>query len=86
MNPYILISSNVSAPGAADLAARLTEWHDAMVTHQRLQRLGRPSACNDECAHAEARALWKESQAMFGDAAQQLVFLRTCAVTARKAA
>lgn len=62
------------------LCARLTAWHDAMVAHERKQRMGRAGTCDDECPHAEARMLWAETLATFGPRANQLTFLRTRAV------
>ena len=32
--------------------------------------------CDDECPHAEARALWSEAIAIFGSRAHELTFLR----------
>ena len=59
------------------MSARLSTWHDAMVAHERKIRAGREEACDDECPHAEARALWVEALEIFGDRAQDLTFLRS---------
>ena len=77
MSPYKMLSSGVGSPGATDLGARLSEWHDAMVAHERRLRAGPTrDSCDEECAHAEARALWTEAVATFGARAQDLTFLR----------
>jgi hypothetical protein len=49
-----------------------------MVSHERRLRAGTASdACDEECAHAEARALWREALAAFGQRAHALAFLRS---------
>jgi hypothetical protein len=48
-----------------------------MVAHERKIRAGREEPCDEECAHAEARALWVEALETFGDRAQELTFLRS---------
>ena len=83
MNPYISIGSGLGTAEAAALSQRLAAWHDAMVMHERRLRLGRTSnGCDDDCAHGEARALWAEAVATFGDRAHELSFLRSRAMTA----
>ena len=78
MNPYTILSSALGPQEAASLSARLSAWHDAMVAHERRLRAGTTSdACDDECPHAEARALWSEAVATFGARAQELTFLRS---------
>ena len=78
MNPYTILSSGLGTHEATDLSARLSAWHDAMVAHERRLRAGTTSdACDDECPHAEARALWAEAVATFGARAQELTFLRS---------
>ena len=85
MNPYTTLSSGVGSREAADLGARLSAWHDAMVAHERRLRAGATSdSCSDECAHAEARLLWAESVATLGARAQELTFLRSRAQHARR--
>jgi hypothetical protein len=60
------------------LTARLSAWHDAMVAHERRLRTGTTSdRCDDECPHAEARALWSEAVSTFGPPANRLAFLRS---------
>lgn len=77
MNPYLLLGSGLGTSEASSLSARLSAWHDAMVAHERRLRTGRTSAaCDDECPHAEARALWSEALAIFGSRAHELTFLR----------
>ena len=47
MNPYTMLSSGLGAQEAGALSARLSVWHDAMVTHERRLRAG---TTNDACA------------------------------------
>jgi hypothetical protein len=78
MNLYTNLSSGLGARDATDLGARLSSWHDAMVAHERRLRSGVASdACDDECPHAEAQALWSEAVTAFGERAQELTFLRS---------
>ena len=87
MNPYMIPNSGLTAYEATALSARLSAWHDAMVAHERRLRLGTTSdACDDECPHAEARALWSEAVAAFGTRAQELTFLRSRAQAPRRSA
>ena len=86
MTPYTILSSGLGTHEAGALSARLSAWHDAMVAHERRLRAGTTSdACDDECPHAEARALWSEAVAMFGARAQELRFLRSRAQDTRRA-
>lgn len=86
MNPYTILSSGLASYEAEALSARLSAWHDAMVTHERRLRSVVPSdACDDECAHAAARALWPEAIATFGARALELTFLRSRAQDTRSA-
>ena len=85
MNPYTILSSGLGTHEASALSARLSAWHDAMVAHERRLRAGTSSdACDDECPHAEARALWSDAVAAFGARAQQLRFLRSRAQDTRR--
>jgi hypothetical protein len=85
MSPYTILSSGVGSREAADLSARLSAWHDAMVAHERRLRAGTTSdSCNEDCAHAEARALWADAVATFGARAAELTFLRSRAQDARR--
>ena len=85
MNLYTILSSGAGSQEAADLGARLSAWHDAMVAHERLLRVRATGhGCDDECAHAEARVLWREAVATFGARAQELVFLRSRAEATRR--
>jgi hypothetical protein len=60
------------------LSARLAAWHDAMVAHERRLRTERiGDVCDDECPHVEARTLWAEALATFGERAYELSFLRS---------
>jgi hypothetical protein len=78
MNPYVMLGSGVGTNEATALGARLSAWHDAMVAHERRLRTGRTGdRCDDECPHAEARALWPEAVETFGPRADELTFLRS---------
>jgi hypothetical protein len=78
MNPYAMLGSGIGTNEAASLSARLSAWHDAMVAHERRLRTGTGGdVCDDECPHAEARALWSEAVAAFGPRAEELAFLRS---------
>jgi hypothetical protein len=78
MNPYVILGSGFGTNEATALSTRLSAWHDAMVAHERRLRTGRTGdRCDDECPHAEARALWSEAVATFGPRAQELTFLRS---------
>ena len=78
MNLYLIVGSALGTNEAQSLSARLSAWHDAMVTHERRLRSGRTSdVCGDECPHADARALWSEAIAIFGPRAHELAFLRS---------
>jgi hypothetical protein len=71
-----MLSSTLGTHDATTLSARLTAWHDAMVAHERRLRAGAKSdACDDDCPHAEARALWSEAVDVFGVRAEELTFL-----------
>jgi hypothetical protein len=78
MNPYTILTSGLGTREATELRSRLSAWHDAMVAHERRLRAGTTSdACDDECPHADARALWREAVDAFGTRAQELTFLRS---------
>jgi len=75
-----LVSEAEATNDTRELARALTEWHDAMVLHQRhVRRAGVRVACSAECPHATAAALWKEAREVLGQAADRLEFLRECA-------
>ena len=85
MNPYAMLGSGSATNDAASLGARLTAWHDAMVAHERRLRTGRSGeVCDDECPHAEARALWSDAVETFGARADTLAFLRSRAQSAAR--
>jgi hypothetical protein len=78
MNPYAMLASGLGTTEAAALGARLSVWHDVMVAHDRRLRAGTTTdGCDDDCPHAEARALWLEAVATFGARAHELSFLRS---------
>ena len=80
MSPYAFLGSSVGTAAAAALCVRVTAWHDAMVAHERRLRAARTiDACDDECPHIEARALWSEALTTLGARASELTFLRSCA-------
>ena len=75
MNIYRMIGNTLGTPDAIELADRLSAWHDAMVTHERLLRLRR--SCGEDCPHVDAPVLWRQATELFGDRARDLVFLRS---------
>ena len=78
MNPYAILASGTGTSTSSALAARLAVWHDAMVAHERRLRAARTGdVCDDECPHVEARTLWAEALAAFGERAYELTFLRS---------
>lgn len=78
MKLYEAVGSHVDGPQAAALCARLAQWHDAMVTHERSLRVqGRSEQCDDDCPHVEASTLWMEAVMLFGARAYELDFLRS---------
>ena len=87
MNPYVMLSSALGSAAATSLGMRLSAWHDRMVAHERrLRSESTADACDDECPHVEARALWSEAVATFGARAHELTFLRSRARLAPRAA
>lgn len=87
MNPYATLGSGVGTEEAASLCARLNAWHDSMVAHERRLRASRTSAgCDEDCPHVEARTLWAEALATFGERANDLTFLRSRAMVVSESA
>ena len=83
MNPYSMLGLGNGTSAASSLSVRLSQWHDAMVAHERRLRAGRgEEACEEDCAHVEARALWPEALEAFGPRAHELTFLRSRATAA----
>ena len=84
MNLYAIVGAGIGSHEAAALRTRLAAWHDAMVAHERKIRAGRTArVCDEECPHAEARSLWVDAMEIFGDRAEDLSFLRSCATASR---
>jgi hypothetical protein len=78
MKLYSLLGARVGSAEAASLSRRLAAWHDAMVAHERRLESSRANdGCGEDCAHGEARALWDEALAAFGERAHELLFLRS---------
>lgn len=77
MNFYAAIGARACSPGAQDLSRRLTEWHDAMVAHERRLNPASTSDCDEDCPHGQAPALWAEALMTYGEDAHELSFLRT---------
>ena len=78
MNPYAVLASGCGESRSSAFAARLAAWHDAMVAHERRLGAGRPGdVCDHECPHVEARTLWTEALASFGERAHYLSLLRS---------
>ena len=73
---YKALAHRVGSQEALELAQRLAVWHDAMVSHERQIRVGL-EGCDEECPHQQAPQLWKEARQVFGEAARELVFLRS---------
>ena len=88
LDVYRQVAYRVGTNQALALAHELSAWHDAMVSHQRtLGRLGFSlDACAgwDECAHALARELWQQATEVLGPHADDLAFLKHCAVPTPK--
>ena len=85
MNLYAALGSAISTADATVLSTRLLAWHDAMVSHERRLQGGTGNeACDEECPHAEADALWREAVALFGARARELTFLRSRARRQRR--
>lgn len=81
MTLYKALGNAAGSMEARELAGRLATWHDAMVKHLRYVTVT-GAVCADGCPHEEARALWREARALFGDATAKLVFLRTYGASA----
>jgi hypothetical protein len=82
MHLYRYMASRIGTTEALTLADRLAAWHDAMVAHERSRRVqvGDAEPCADLCPHQEAAELWGEALDTFGEGAQELTFLRRCAL------
>ena len=78
MKLYNLIASRLDSQEATALSDRLAAWHEAMVAHERALRAGRAATgCHEDCPHADARVLWPEAVATFGEHADDLSFLQS---------
>ncbi len=75
MNLYRVLGERIGTKAARDLAERLMAWHDAMVAHERRLQNRVDDDCADDCPHIDARSLWAEALDMFGERAEELVFL-----------
>jgi hypothetical protein len=74
MNIYRMLGIRFGTREARQLGERLSAWHDAMVAHERRDRI---RDCSDECPHGEAGLLWAEARETFGADADELSFLRS---------
>ncbi|MFO7301188.1 MAG: hypothetical protein DIU54_002105 [Acidobacteriota bacterium] len=76
LDVYRVVAGRVGSPDAEELADELSRWHKAMVLHERLA-----TDCDEdeECPHSEARELWNEARRIFGEEAENLVFLKNSA-------
>ena len=72
MSLYKSVANAVGTRRALDLSHRLAVWHDAMVLHQRRQRIVRGALCDGDCPHDEAKALWSEALGVYGERAYEL--------------
>lgn len=77
MNPYRTLGNTFGTHVALELAQRLSEWHDAMVMHQRRAGAFKGDGCADDCPHVQAPALWLEALETYGERTHDLGFLRT---------
>jgi hypothetical protein len=77
VNIYRNLGDRVGTLEARELAEQLVAWHDAMVKHARVAGRRRSEKCEDGCPHDDAVVLWASSLSVFGEEANQLVFLRT---------
>jgi hypothetical protein len=77
MTLYRSVATAVGTPEALDLAPRLAAWHDAMVMHRRRAGDAAGPACDADCPHEQARALWLEALEAYGERAHALTFLRS---------
>jgi len=85
MNLYVTLGSGCGTPDGLGLAARLTDWHDAMVAHERrLRSMRPPPRCHDDCPHDDAKSLWNEALDVFGSRAHELQYLRDKALSASR--
>jgi hypothetical protein len=75
MHLYRHIGNQIGTIEARDLAEQLVAWHDAMVRHLRVAGVRRADACDEDCPHEDASALWSAAQEVFGERAAGLVFL-----------
>lgn len=76
MNMYESLGNAVGTREALELAHRLRAWHDAMVVVHQRRAGSRRRLCAPDCPHNEARALWIDALAVYGERAHDLRFLR----------
>ena len=86
MHLYRSVADAIGTPAAIQLAHRLAAWHDAMVMHRRRAGDRRSRACGQDCPHDEAMTLWQEAVAVFGERAEELMFLRSHGGASRREA
>ena len=86
LDVYRLLAGRAGTPDALELAQELTDWHDTMVRHERVQTARGTVCVSDGCPHAEARDLWRRALSILGPAAEELKFLRGSAGGAQVAA
>lgn len=89
LDVYRRTANRVGSNEAIALAHELSAWHDEMVKHRRrVTRLGFDAdrAMDEDDAPARAAELWRRAVEVFGDAADELEFLRRSAEQAAQAA
>jgi len=79
MYVYLSAAQHTGSAEALALAHELSSWHDDMVMHARALARGSAATCDESCPHARAIELWQAARAILGEAAHQLVFLKTAA-------
>ena len=80
MNLSTHLANLVGSAEAMDLAERFGAWRDEMVLpRRRALRPGSDEQCDEDCPHQAAVVLWAQARVVFGEAAQELRFLRSLA-------
>jgi hypothetical protein len=82
---YRTFVNRVGTQEAIALAHDLEHWQGPMEAHRaEIAKLGFDPDRHAwaDCPHAEARSLWVRAVALLGSRADDLTFLRTCAVPA----
>lgn len=80
MTLYNLLAARVGSLEARMLADQLSAWHDDMVLHRR-RALRDPGSepCSGDCPFHAAAHFWHQARRVFGQSADELLFLRAVA-------